>query len=342
MFMLVILVSAFLNAETWYGILVEPENRCSQYDRGDYPYEQSVELPNINIMDGKIYSMYTGKYFTDHKLTDDGSIVALSETHDSGFCSASPDACKKYASGLLNQALASPEVSRRLKRAHEAAVWLPTANKCWYAYKVVKVRLEFGLTIGRQEAKVLNNVLSTRNSYQMLFPSSGKERPGDIAATAESWRGITVAEEYRCSQYDRGDYPYQQSVELEIIERMDGRIFDPYTGSIFMDRSQVVIEHIVAISEAHDSGLCKASMYVRKLFASDLLNLTSASPSVNRKKWPRDAAEWLPEKNSCWFADTVVKVRNKYGLTVDRKEADALENVLSSCDSFDMVFYFDR
>ena len=157
-------------------------------------------------------------------------------------------------------------------------------------------------------------------------------------ATAESWRGITVAEENRCSHYNRSDYSYPQSVELQIIEHMDNRIYGPYTGRTYNDRNQVVIEHIVASSEAHDSGLCNASKFVRKLFASDLLNLTSASPSVNRSKWPRDAADWLPEMNECWFADTVVNVRNKYGLTIDRREADALENVLSSCLSVDMVF----
>ena len=142
----------------------------------------------------------------------------------------------------------------------------------------------------------------------------------------------------RCSQYDSGDYRYNQSVELQIIKRMDEHIYGPYTGSYFSNRSEVVIEHIVATSEAHDSGLCKASMYVRKLFAKDLLNLTLASPSENRKKWCYDAAEWLPNENACWFADTVEKVRNKYGLTINRDEADALEKVRSTCQSVEIVF----
>ena len=42
------------------------------------------------------------------------------------------------------------------------------------------------------------------------------------------------------------------------------------------------IEHIVARSEAHDSGLCAASAAVKAAFARDLLNLTLASPRLNR------------------------------------------------------------
>ena len=38
------------------------------------------------------------------------------------------------------------------------------------------------------------------------------------AAQAETWRGLTVVLEHRCSPYDRKrDYPYPQSVECEIV-----------------------------------------------------------------------------------------------------------------------------
>ena len=94
----------------------------------------------------------------------------------------------------------------------------------------------------------------------------------------------------------------------------------------------------MARSEAHDSGLCMADAGSRKAFASDLLNLTLASPSVNQhQKVANDAAEWLPDLNRCWFADRVVRVRVKYNLTIDQLEADALDVVLSGCTSFEMV-----
>ena len=82
---------------------------------------------------------------------------------------------------------------------------------------------------------------------------------------------------------------------------------------------------MVAISEAHDSGLCAADGRTRRVFASDPLNLTLASPAVNRdRKKHYDAAEWLPKRNRCWFAGRVIAVRKKYGLTIDRAERAAL------------------
>lgn len=61
-------------------------------------------------------------------------------------------------------------------------------------------------------------------------------------------------------------------------------------------------------------------------------------PTVNRShKRDRDASEWLPDLNECWFANRVVEVRQQYGLTVDRRERDVLESILSSCRSTAMV-----
>ena len=165
------------------------------------------------------------------------------------------------------------------------------------------------------------------------------------ASAAETWRGLVVAPEHRCSSYDRRDYPYPQSVEPRIVAAYGGRIYGPYTGRIFASRHQTDIEHIVAVSEAHDSGLCAASASTRRRFASDLLNLTLAAPEVNRcgrsGKCAKDAAEWLPPRNRCWFANRVVEVRRKWRLTIDRREAGALEQIFSGCESTEMVFHAD-
>ena len=159
---------------------------------------------------------------------------------------------------------------------------------------------------------------------------------------AETWGGLVIAPEHRCAPYDRDDYPYSQSVEAEIVAAMGGRIYGPYTGRYFLSTRRTDIEHIVAASEAHDSGLCAADRSVRSRFASDLLNLTLATPEVNRcsgaGKCAHDAADWLPAMNKCWFAARVIAVKFKYSLTVDRDEAIALQRVLSDCTSIDIVF----
>ena len=154
---------------------------------------------------------------------------------------------------------------------------------------------------------------------------------------AQTWRGLRVAPEFRCSEYHASDYSYPQSVEVQIVENL-GSLWSPYTGRAFESRQETDMEHIVARSEAHDSGLCAVRVNTRRQLATDLLNLTLASPGVNRQhKRDHDASDWLPILNECWFADRVVRVRQKYSLTIDRREADALDRVLGSCASIALV-----
>ena len=157
------------------------------------------------------------------------------------------------------------------------------------------------------------------------------------AQPSQLWRGITVAPEDRCSPYDPDDYRYSPSVEPRIVDAQGG-IYGPYTGTWFESIRETDIEHIVARSEAHDSGLCAASLTIRSDFASDLLNLTLATPSVNRhQKVDKDASEWLPDLNQCWYVDRTIQVRREYGLTIDGAEADAIERVLAGCESTEML-----
>ena len=146
-----------------------------------------------------------------------------------------------------------------------------------------------------------------------------------------TWNGMVVAPEARCSPYDSDDYRYRQSVEDRIIRDLGG-VYGPYTGRWFSSERDTDIEHIVARSEAHDSGLCRADRATRKRFSEDLRNLTLAAPGVNRhQKRDHDAAGWLPPMNRCWFAARVIDVKRAYGLTVDRRERDALARALAGC-----------
>ena len=105
---------------------------------------------------------------------------------------------------------------------------------------------------------------------------------------AETWMGLEVEPENRCSAYNRDrDYRYSQSLEPAIAARMGG-IRCRYTGKQYRSLGETDIEHIVAVSEAHDSGLCAADAATKRRFANDLLNLTLSDPVVNRHQ-KRDA-----------------------------------------------------
>ena len=183
-----------------------------------------------------------------------------------------------------------------------------------------------------------------RDPFAAPTPGLTTVSEGAVAArtgvASGTWRGIVVAPEHRCAPYDSDDYRYSQSVEQRIVASMGGIIYGPYTGIWFASTSETDIEHIVARSEAHDSGLCAADAATRRQFAGDLLNLTLASPVVNRShKSAKDAAEWLPDLNHCWYAGRVVEVRQRYSLTVDPRERDVLEGILMGCASTSMDVY---
>ena len=59
---------------------------------------------------------------------------------------------------------------------------------------------------------------------------------------------------------------------------------------------------------------------------------------TNQKTPTNDGREaGAAPRNRCWFAARVVAVKRKYALTVDRREAGALEQVLSGCTSTEMI-----
>ena len=60
--------------------------------------------------------------------------------------------------------------------------------------------------------------------------------------------------EVRGAPYDSDDYRYSQSLERQAIAAMGGRIYGPDSGRSFARATEPDIEHIVARSEAHDSG----------------------------------------------------------------------------------------
>ena len=154
-----------------------------------------------------------------------------------------------------------------------------------------------------------------------------------------TWMGLPVCEEVERTGYDRDAFgSAYSSLEDEIIEglpKSGGQVYTPYTCKLFDIRADGTaatdIEHIVALAEAYDSGPRESQF---RTFAGDLVNLTISDPTVNRhEKSDRDAAEWRPSRNTGWFAAKVVAVKQKYGLSVNPAERDALLSMLASDSS---------
>ena len=166
-------------------------------------------------------------------------------------------------------------------------------------------------------------------------PTNARECP----AGSPTWMDLPVCEEGARVSYDRDAFgSAYSSLEDEIIDALpksDGQVYTPYTCTLFDIQADGTaatdIEHIVALAEAYDSGLAESQF---RTFAGDIDNLTIADPTVNRsQKSDLDAGEWDPPENRGWFAARIVAVKQKYGLSVNPDERDALQAMLNSAPS---------
>ena len=166
-------------------------------------------------------------------------------------------------------------------------------------------------------------------------PTNARECP----AGSPTWMDLPVCEEGARVSYDRDAFgSAYSSLEDEIIDALpksDGQVYTPYTCTLFDIQADGTaatdIEHIVALAEAYDSGLAESQF---RTFAGDIDNLTIADPTVSRhQKSDLDAGEWEPPENRGWFTARVVAVKQKYGLSVNPDERDALQAMLNSAPS---------
>jgi hypothetical protein len=114
-----------------------------------------------------------------------------------------------------------------------------------------------------------------------------------------------------------------------------GLWLDPYTGQQFTNPSDLDIDHMVPLAEAHESGGWRWDADKKSAYANDLHNakaLVAVSASANRSKGSRDPAQWLPTDPAlqCEYVKNWVEVKRRHGLEMDVAEAAAIETVLGA------------
>ena len=120
---------------------------------------------------------------------------------------------------------------------------------------------------------------------------------------------------------------------------LTGVLIDPYSGdSINFLRgvttsSDVQIDHVVALSNAWQTGAFKLTIEKRTALANDPLNLLAVKGRLNSQKGAGDAATWLPPKKSyrCSYVARQVAVKYKYGLWLTAPEKAAILKLLRPC-----------
>lgn len=118
-----------------------------------------------------------------------------------------------------------------------------------------------------------------------------------------------------------------------------GALNDPYTGKAIAfargasTSAAVQIDHVVALSNAWQTGAQQLSAERRVQLANDPLELLAVDGPANQQKGDGDAATWLPSNKPfrCQYIARQIAVKRKYALWVTEPEKAAMARVLSSC-----------
>ena len=120
---------------------------------------------------------------------------------------------------------------------------------------------------------------------------------------------------------------------------VSGTLIDPFSGETInfvrgnVSSMEVQIDHVVALSNAWQTGAFKLTLKERTAFANDPLNLLAVKGRLNSQKGDSDAATWLPPLKSfrCDYVSRQIAVKLKYKLWFTAPEKEAMIRILKSC-----------
>jgi len=115
-----------------------------------------------------------------------------------------------------------------------------------------------------------------------------------------------------------------------------GTLQDPYTATTIeyvKGSSDIQIDHVIALSDAWQTGAANLTRELRIQLANDPLELIAVQGDANQQKSDGDAATWLPSNKDfrCQYVARQIAVKQKYSLWVKPAEKQAMIDVLSSC-----------
>ena len=111
---------------------------------------------------------------------------------------------------------------------------------------------------------------------------------------------------------------------------------DAYTAEIINDPSQIDIDHLVALQDAHRSGGASWPKDQKAAYANDLsvrFHLVVTRAAVNRTKGSKGPDRWRPDRRDrqCQYAMAYGAIKAAHGLSASQAERAALRALLATC-----------
>jgi hypothetical protein len=116
-----------------------------------------------------------------------------------------------------------------------------------------------------------------------------------------------------------------------LLDRYSGETINFVRGNV--TSMEVQIDHVVALSNAWQTGAFKLTITQRTALANDPINLFAVKGRLNSQKSDGDAATWLPPLKSfrCAYVAQQIAVKSKYSLWVTAPEKEAMTRILATC-----------
>lgn len=116
-----------------------------------------------------------------------------------------------------------------------------------------------------------------------------------------------------------------------LVDRYSGETINFVRGNV--TSMEVQIDHVVALSNAWQTGAFKLTLVQRTALANDPLNLFAVKGRLNSQKGDGDTATWLPPLKSfrCAYVAQQIAVKAKYSLWVTAPEKEAMVRILAAC-----------
>jgi len=181
-----------------------------------------------------------------------------------------------------------------------------------------------------------------------------------IASAQSTYKGLAITPEVNTPAYKRSQWKHwidedgdgqDARQEVLIAESLLSATFNaqgkvsrglwvgPYCGFVTRDPSDIQIDHMIPLKETHQSGGHAWTKAEKEAYANDLSNaqhLIASKGGCNGSKGAKDPSEWMPPNRTYWcqYLNDWVEIKQKWKLTVDQAEVDALKVGFRVCKKY--------
>jgi hypothetical protein len=127
------------------------------------------------------------------------------------------------------------------------------------------------------------------------------------------------------------------TLDPENCKVISGLWFDIYSGKLFTNPSDLDIDHLVPLENAHISGGYEWNQSKKKEYSNYLgekIHLIAVSKSSNRSKQNKSPDRWLPtfEPVRCAYVKEWKNVKVKWNLSMNEEEKTFIDNYIKECN----------